>query len=237
MSNVMRYMIGLFVLLLLFAGLQPDLLYGATPATGSDNSWNVPGDVPEMMGACKDIPALQAFSRSGYLSIECGYQAILLGSKIPIAPAPHVPWARPYGKKLRVLAITMFGNAPADTAQVAQVARELDCDMHFVLVADSPLMNGHQDDAYRLNYLAPQAREALKEDYDVILLAMGSYSPKHGYPLASPIFPDDVYQTILEKVKQGTGLIFVGSCLGGWWVEKTPLFEIVRRGKPTMGNG
>ena len=53
-------------------------------------AWRVPGDVPEMMAACRDIPALYDFSRNGYLSIECGYQAILLGSRIPIAPAPPV---------------------------------------------------------------------------------------------------------------------------------------------------
>ncbi len=223
MSDSVRHIMLVLFLLLSLACLPAQRLYAAQPAAGAENPWNVPGDVPEMMHACKDIPALQSFSRNGYLSIECGYQAILLGSKIPIAPAPHVPWAAPYGKKLRVLAITMFGNAPSDTAQLAQVARELDCDMRFVLVADVPFMDWGKDDAYRLNYLAPQAREALKQDYDVILLAPGSYSPFHGYPLSFPIFPDDVYQTMLEKVKQGTGLVFVGSNIGGWWVDKTPL--------------
>lgn len=222
-----RCLLGLFLLLpLLFIGLQTDRLLGAKPAPPPPEAWNVPGDVPEMMNACKDIPSLYSFSRSGYLSIECGYQAILLGSKMPIGPAPHVPWATPYGKKLRVLTITMVGNAPADTAQLAQVARELDCDMRFVLVADVPTTTDWgKDDAYRLGYLAPQAREALKEDYDVIILAMGTYSPGFGYPQSNPIFPDDVYQTILGKVKAGTGLVLVGSNMGGWWITKTPLLE------------
>jgi len=206
---------------------------GGTPLGAAERgpeeslAWDVPGDVPQMMAACKEIPSLYQFSRNGYLGIECGYQAILLGDRIPIAPAQHVPWAKPYARgTLKVLAITMFGNAPADTKQVAQVARELDCEMRFVLIAHVPVgMKWGLDDAYRLGYLAEQAREALKRDYDVILLALGSYSPRHGYPLATSIFPDDVYQTILKKVKAGTGLVFVGSNMGGWWVDKTPLIE------------
>lgn len=189
--------------------------------------WDVPGDVPAMMAACKDIPALYSFSRNGYLSIECGYQAILLGERIPLAPAPHVAWAKPYARgPLRVLAFTMFGNGPADTIQLAQVARELDCDMRFVLIADVPTHSDWgYDEAYRTGYLAEQARRALKVHCDVILMALGSYSPGFGYPQARNSFPDDVYRTILEKTRQGTGLVLVGSNLGNWWVEKTPLVE------------
>ena len=189
--------------------------------------WKVSGDVPAMMAACKNMPALYSFSRNGYLSIECGYQAILLGSKVPLAPAPHVPWARPYAKgPLKVLTFTMFGNAPADTIQLAQLARELDCEMRFVLIADVPAHSdwGH-DEAYRTGYLAEQARTALKEDCDVVLMALGSYSPSFGYAPARNAFPDDVYRTILEKTRRGTGLVLVGSNMGGWWVEKTPLVE------------
>ena len=192
----------------------------ARAADAPPGPWRVPGDVPEMMAACRDIPALYNFSRNGYLSIECGYQAILLGSRIPIAPAPHVPWARPYAKgKLRVLTICMFGNSPADVEQVAQVSRELDCDMRFILVANVPVnYDWGKDEGYRLGYLAKQAREALKSDYDVILLAMGSYSPGFGYALRRAIFPDDVYEAMLRKVKAGTGLVMVGSNMGGWWL-------------------
>jgi len=191
-------------------------------------AWNVPGDVPEMMAACRDIPELYSFSRNGYLSIECGYQAILLGSRIPIAPAPHVPWAKPYAKgPVKVLAICMFGNSPADTVQVAQLARELDCDMRFVLIAQVPLGDDWgKDEGYRLGYLARQAREALKLDYDVILLAMGSYSPGFGYPLQRVIFPDDVYQTILGKVKNGTGLVLIVAAEGSDVFAGAPLESV-----------
>ena len=69
--------------------------------SASSQTWRVPGDVPEMMAACQNIPELHEFSRDGYLSIECGYQAILLGSRIPIAPAPHIPWPKPYLTRAR----------------------------------------------------------------------------------------------------------------------------------------
>ena len=215
---------GALALLLL---LPAALLAAPAAPSGSSLIWNVPGDVPEMMAACKDIPALYNFSRSGYLSVECGYQAILFGSKVPIAPSAHIPWARPYGEgPLKVLAVCTFANAPGDAGQLAQVARELDCDLRFILIADVPVaFDWGKDEAYRLGFLAEQARTALKEDYDVILLAYGSYSPGFGYPLTGPVFPDDVYQTILDKAKAGTGLVFVGSNLGGWWINKTPLLE------------
>jgi len=128
----------------LLAALLLALLPAALPAaplsapTGASPIWNVPGDVPEMMAACKDVPSLYSFSRSGYLSIECGYQAILFGSKVPIGPAPHLDWARPYARgPLKILAITSFANAPSDTAEFAQISRETDCDMRFVLIADA----------------------------------------------------------------------------------------------------
>ncbi len=217
-----------FSLVAVVLGCVPLLAAPAVSApTGSSLVWNVPGDVPAMMAACKDTPALYNFSRSGYLSIECGYQAILFGPQVPIAPAPHIPWAKPYAQgPLKVLAICMFGNAPADTAQLAQISRELDCDMSFVLIADvAAHSDWGVDEAYRLGYLAEQARTALQEDYDVILLALGTYSPSFGYPLARNTFPDDVYEKILDKARAGTGLVFVGSNMGGWWVAKTPLLE------------
>ena len=206
---------------LLLAALPGMLL--ADPAvsapTGGSLVWNVPDDVPQMMAACKDVPALFSFSRNGYLSIECGYQAILFGSKVPVAPAAHIDWARPYAKgPLKVLTICSFGNSPSDVAQLAQISRELDCDMRFILVADVPISftDWGADEAYRLGYLAEQARTALKEDYDVILLAYGTYSPGFGAVKPGPVFPDDVYQKILDKAKAGTGLVFVGSRRGGW---------------------
>ena len=217
---------GLAVLLLALLPAALPAAPASAPA-GASPIWNVPGDVPEMMAACKDLPALYNFSRSGD-TIMWGWQAILFGSKVPIAPAPHIDWARPYAKgPLKVLAICSFANAPGDAGQLAQIARELDCDMRFILIADDAVAyDSSRDDAYRLGYLAEQARTALKEDYDVILLAYGSYSPGFGYARPTPpVFPDDVYQKILDKTRAGTGLVFVGSSLDYWWLDKTPLAE------------
>ena len=223
--RVLAFFAGSALLLLVLSSLAGAAPVAAAPS-GAALVWNVPGDIPEMMAACKDIPALYSFARNSEW-LDCGYQAVLLGNKLPIGPAPHIPWARPYAKgPLKVLAICSFAGDPGDAAQLAQVARELDCDMRFILVADAPVhFEGQKDEAYRLGYLAEQARTALKEDYDVILLAYGSYSPGFGYPLTGPIFPDDVYQKILEKTRVGTGLVFVGSNMGGWWIDKTPLLE------------
>ncbi len=200
--------------------------YSASRQAAGPDAWDLPGDVPEMMRRCQDIPALYAFSRNGYLSIECGYQAILFNGDVPIANAPHIPWMKPLAKPPKLLVFAKFGNSPADYAQVAQLCREFDASTRFVLIASAPV--NHEvlkDEAYRLGFLAEQAREALKDDYDAIVFAMGSYSPGFGHKLVTEIFPTDVYESVLAKVREGTGLVLVGSNMGGWWVNDTPLLE------------
>ena len=208
------------------AALALCVLTGWTPTPdGGTGPWNVPGDVPAMVAACRNEPNLQTFCRNGYLAIESGYQAILFGSRVPVAPAPNVPWAKPYARgPIRLLIITSFGNAPTDIAQLAQVTRELDCDVRWVLVADAAVTRAQTaDELYRTSYLPAQARAALAERYDVILMSFGTVTPQHGYPRAHPYFPDDIYQIILGKVRRGTGLVLVGQNVGDWWVTRTPL--------------
>ena len=187
----------------------------------------LPGSLNEMVEAGYGIPALTDFTRSG-LNVEHGYERLLLGSQIPVAPGPHIPWAKPYFKPPRILIFHMINLG--DTYEVAQLVRELDCDPRFVLIADIPLVfDFGKDEAYRLGYLAEQARTALKEDYDAIVFALGCSSPGFGAALLLPIFPDDVYQTILAKTKQGTGLVFIGrgphTKTGGSWLNDTILKE------------
>ncbi|MET0387713.1 MAG: beta-galactosidase trimerization domain-containing protein, partial [Polyangiales bacterium] len=151
--------------------------------------------------------------------------AILLGSRIPVAPAPHVPWAKPYARgPIKLLIISTFGNAPIDVDQLAQTTRELQTDVRWVLVADAPVTYPDQaDELYRTQYLPAQARAALREDYDVIVITFGTATPGHGAARAHAYFPDDVYQSILAKVQRGTGLLLVGQNQRGFWVDDTPL--------------
>ncbi len=85
----------------------------------------LPGGLKQMVEACAGISALADFSRNG-LFLEHGYQQIPLGSKVPIAPAPHIPWAQPYYRRPRALFFAMLDFS--DIAQIAQLRRELDCD-------------------------------------------------------------------------------------------------------------
>lgn len=218
------------------AGLQATAT-AVEPADFSSFILDVPGDTPEWIAATKDIPALEALSRNKYLSIMGGYQAILKGSRIPIAPASHVPWAKPYARgPVKVLAITAAGIAKVDTRQIAQVARELDSDMRFVLIAHIGVGREEEyDEGYR-NFLAEQAREALEEEYDVILYALGSIKPNKGEVLPPTFFPEDVYETIKEKVRQGTGVVFTGAKNSSWWGEASPLEEILPATRTGAGN-
>jgi len=92
-------------------------LASGSPARAESSPWRVPGDVSELQRACAEHNGLQTFAQSGYLGIECGYQALLLGSKLPIGPAAHVRWAKPQARgPIKLPVITEFGNASADDA-------------------------------------------------------------------------------------------------------------------------
>ncbi|HET8933274.1 MAG TPA: beta-galactosidase [Polyangiales bacterium] len=201
------------------------LAYSSHPVHADD--WPVPGDPAELQQACGRRRGLETFCQSGYLGIESGYQAALLGSKLPVAPAAHVPWAKPYARgPIKLLIITTFANAStgSDVEQLAQVTRELQVDVRWLLVADHATTNPElADERYRNVFLPEQARSVLREDFDVILITFGTNTPGYGTAPAHAYLPDDVYQTILSKVQQGTGLVAVGQESGGYWLNKTPL--------------
>ena len=112
--------------------------FGANRASADADVLPVPGDVSELQRATRGIPGLETFGQSGYLGIECGYQPLLLGSRLRIAPAAHVPWAKPYARgPIKLLIITTFGNSCADVEELAQLTRELDADVRWLLVADA----------------------------------------------------------------------------------------------------
>jgi hypothetical protein len=185
----------------------------------------VPGDPEELQRASAGRRGLETFGQSGYLGIESGYQAVLLGSRIPVAPAAHVPWAKPYARgRFKLLIITTFGNAAADVAELAQVTRELDVDVHWLLVAENAITHPElNDERYRTVFLPEQARALLREDFAAIVMTFGTNTPQYGAARAHPYLPDSIMRSILDKVEHGTGLVVVGQCSGGYWVNGTPL--------------
>jgi|GEM_PF-2562964 len=187
--------------------------------------WQVPGDPEELQRACTGRPGLETFGQNGYLGIECGYQAALLGSRLPVAPAAHVPWAKPYARgPIKLLIVTSFGNSYADVDELAQVTRELDLDVRWLMVGEMAVAHPElSDERYRNVFVPEQARAALREDYDAILITFGTNTPRFGSVRAHPYLPDDVFRTILDKVHAGTGLVIVGQNSAGYWVNDSPL--------------
>ena len=100
--------------------------------------------------------------------------------------------------------------------------------MSFVLIAGPPIFFDYaRDEAYRLGFLRRRAGAGgAKKDYDVILFALGSFWPVATRSPERPLFPNDVYLSVLEKVRKGTGIVFTGSTLmhkGVPWLNGTPL--------------
>ena len=116
-------------------------------------------------------------------------------------------------------------NGPGDGTRFT-VSRELDCDMSFVLIAGPPIFFHYaRDEAYRLGFLRRRAgrryQKGLRRDSLClgIILASGKCAER-------PLFPNDVYLSVLEKVRKGTGIVFTGSTLmhkGVPWLNGTPL--------------
>ena len=104
---------------------------------------------------------------------------------------PHVKWAKPYaGGKLRALIL----NDLLTGRETIELAQRLDMDYVAPRLSSPYSMRGGAD--------APVwgiVRERLGDEWDVILIS----------GLRGEIFPDDVVEMILEKVRGGTGLIIV----------------------------
>jgi hypothetical protein len=112
---------------------------------------------------------------------------------------PHTPWAKPYYQgKTRALILTSY----LVGRETIELAQRLDLDYVAPTVGS----------AYELGYttgLFPReinlkqsqgyVREALKQDYDVILIG----------GLANEFFDKDLLDTIFTKVRNGTGLVWV----------------------------
>jgi len=198
---------------------------GAGQVFADAGAWRVPGDPEELRHACAGQKGLETFGQNPHLGIECGAQAALLGGDLPLGAAAHVPWAKPYARgPIKLLMVTAAGYSPADVEQLAQVARALDAQVRWLMIADVAVTAADKSDyAYRTQFLPARARALLREDYDAIVMSFGTVRPGFGHTPAHGYFPDDVYATILDKVRRGTGLVIVGQYVGGFWVERTPL--------------
>ncbi|MHB8994871.1 MAG: DUF7408 domain-containing protein [Armatimonadota bacterium] len=112
---------------------------------------------------------------------------------------PHVPWGRPYYRgKTKALVLTSF-QCGRETVELAQ---RLDLD-YVAPTVGSAYELGYTTGLFgkeiNLEQSRGYVREALKQPYDVILI--GGYSGE--------FFTPDLLAAILEKVRGGTGLVWV----------------------------
>lgn len=112
---------------------------------------------------------------------------------------PHVPWGRPYYRgKTKTLVLTSF-QCGRETIELAQ---RLDLD-YVAPTVGSGYELGYTTGLFgreiNLEQSRGYVREALKQPYDVILI--GGYSGE--------FFSPDILATILDKVRSGTGLVWV----------------------------
>ncbi len=114
---------------------------------------------------------------------------------------PHVKWAKPYvGGPLKALIL----NDLLTGRETIELAQRLDMD-YIAPRISSPYSMGDTARAQTMDIL----REHLKADFDVILIG----------GIRAAIFPDDIIETILDKVRAGTGLIMVNpnNCSDALW--------------------
>lgn len=140
---------------------------------------------------------------------------------------PHITWAKPYYRgPIDVLFII-----PRWTGrEVVEIAQRLDIHYEVVMLEGRETLSFVKDDAVRLSYGAERPKQTIKrlqdklaKDYDVIVL--GNIFVK--------TLPEEIWREILEKVKNGTGLIVTENSLSDTMLKEalqsaspveTPLF-------------
>ncbi len=114
---------------------------------------------------------------------------------------PHVKWAKPYaGGPLKALIL----NDLLTGRETIELAQRLDMD-YIAPTISSPYSMRESARAQTMEIL----REYLQGDLDVILIG----------GIRAEVFPDDIVETILDKVRAGTGLIMVNpnNCSDALW--------------------
>ncbi len=122
-----------------------------------------------------------------------------------VSPSPHIPWARPSATgKLKALMLLQHTNIP----EVSQLAQRLDMDfvVPYLLYPGShkgasPIYKlGDYFAATNIRDIEDNLEKALKQDYDLIMIG--------GLPW--DYFKTEFQDSILAKVRQGCGLVYVG---------------------------
>lgn len=112
---------------------------------------------------------------------------------------PHVPWGRPYYRgKTKALVLTSFQRG----RETIELAERLDLDFVAPTVGSGYELgytNGLFGREINLEQSRSYVTEALKQDYDVILI--GGYTGE--------FFTPEIISAILGKVRNGTGLVWV----------------------------
>lgn len=206
--------LGLLLFLMLAGPLAPA---GAEPRPPV---LKLPAFPEELITYCRSDSSLSDFARHGEV-LTSGLQILLLGSSVPIADMPHVDWARPYYRgRIKILA---FLEAP-HYREIAAIYRGLDCELSIVQMPPGNWFESIRQQLYQ-GYSAVLARKALQQPCDVIFLCSGlSSGPKN--------LPPDIQTMILEKVKNGAGLVLNGCTeVGGghpvvFWPENTSFAEV-----------
>jgi len=110
---------------------------------------------------------------------------------------PCIKWATPLAKPIKTLVVTQV----ASHREIAELVRRVDMDLTLVEVCRPHVF---KEDDYYYSWMVPDPakslKKALKKHYEVIILAGSLFWNR---------VPEELRNEILEKVKQGTGLIFI----------------------------
>ena len=111
---------------------------------------------------------------------------------------PCVPWAKPLDRPLKLLVIT----AVATHREIGELTRCLDVDLTLVEVARAHIFHFSGPAYASWKPPDPEAllRAALEEEHDTILIPGSLYWDQ---------IPEDLRAAIMQRVSQGTGLVYV----------------------------
>ncbi|MDP6115844.1 MAG: beta-galactosidase [Planctomycetota bacterium] len=191
----MRILFSIFFAMALSFGEAPRAFVEGIPVLDE-----LPATTAEFKRRVRDFPSLTSIAAEGS-GIYAGRTQLLLGDRIPIGPAPHTPWAKPLpAGKLNVIAVSTIHS----NYDLPEIERRLDCNLYHMQVLQQYYNPKKYPEAFE-GFLAEQALKTLERDADVILAAPNIR-----------LFPERVSKKIAEKVRAGTGLVFMsGARYGG----------------------